>query len=419
MRSLVGLMLLSLLVAACGAGPTSATNPSSVTTTSVTTTTVAPIDPGQQLKTAQKQWTDAGISTYRYTFEDECGECLQQGPETVIVWDGFPSSHRAMTVDQMLGAIDSAIERGTPVEVAYDPTMGYPTEVWIDRQARAYDGGTHWLIHHFEPGLPPDATTPGALEEAHNLWKENRPPAYELVTDIICECPFDGTVRAVIEDSEVVDWDVTFTDGTGGQLSPITVDDMFSDLSRILASPDGFTEDGIHYRAFVQYDPHLGFPTWVAMEIEILDADSAYADLPSRLITSVTRLEPVEPAQETETNAELAAARDRWQAAGFDSYNYELTIHDIENASFADFYLVEVRNGAVTSVSQGELPVDEWDIPILPIESLFDLIEGHLLNGATVETLYHDVLGYPVLITVRGPNDFVLVASIAGLDPAG
>ncbi|MGA7282759.1 MAG: DUF6174 domain-containing protein [Acidimicrobiia bacterium] len=416
---MAGLIVLCLAAPACGAGPPPTAG--STTTTIVpeaTTTTSATLDPGEELARARQLWADAELSTYRYLFVDDCGECFQQGPLPMIVWEGIPSRQNAVTVERMFEAIATALDQRAPVEVTYDPDLGYPTDLWIDREARAYDGGTHWLIQQLDLGLPADASAPEALAQARSSWERQRPASYETETQIICDCSFDGTVRTVVEGTEIVDWEVTFTDGVGGDISPITIDDMFGDLADIVASPDGFEEDGARFRAFAQYDQELGYPSWVALDIEILDPNSSSADLPSRLVTSVTRLEPVGTAQDPEPTAVLEAARGKWRAAGLTNYSYELTIHDIQTATFTDPYLVVVGDGEVTSVSQGGNPVLEWDPAMLPVDGLFDMIGAHLAANDIVETLYEDGWGYPVLITIRGSDsDFVLVISLSNLEP--
>ncbi|MFZ0626750.1 MAG: DUF6174 domain-containing protein, partial [Acidimicrobiia bacterium] len=122
--------------------------------------------------------------------------------------------------------------------------------------------------------------------------------------------------------------------------------------------------------------------------------------------------------QAPEPTAELEAARGKWRATALTNYSYELTIHDIQTATFTDPYRVVVGDGEVTSVSQGGNPVIEWDPAMLPIEGMFDLIGAHLAAGDIVETLYEDGWGYPVLITIRGSDsDFVLVISLSSLEP--
>ena len=135
--------------------------------------------PADEYTQARALWRDAGLTTYRYTFEDDCGECAPPGPIAVTVWEGLVSRLDVATIEQIFDAIDSAINEDIPIEVSYDPQFGYPTDVWIDREARAYDGGTHWLVHGFEPGLPRDSASHDALLQAGGVWDLNRPDAYE------------------------------------------------------------------------------------------------------------------------------------------------------------------------------------------------------------------------------------------------
>jgi hypothetical protein len=151
MHSLSRLTLVALLVAACGA-PIGATATSSTTPPSAPTTTIA--DPAATLAAARGRWEASGLDTYHFVFEDDCGECMPTEPRLVVVRDGDAENPLDPTVDSLLETIALALGEGTSVEAIYHSELGYPTEIWIDREARAYDGGTHWLIRDLEAGLP-------------------------------------------------------------------------------------------------------------------------------------------------------------------------------------------------------------------------------------------------------------------------
>lgn len=103
----------------------------------------------EELEAARQRWSAAGLVHYRFTFEDDCGECLPSSrlPREVVVRDGETSAPGQPTVDSLFEAVENALANGSSVEVVYHPVLGYPEDIWIDREARVRDGGTHWLIH--------------------------------------------------------------------------------------------------------------------------------------------------------------------------------------------------------------------------------------------------------------------------------
>jgi hypothetical protein len=86
---------------------------------------------------------------------------------------------------------------------------------------------------------------------------------------------------------------------------------------------------------------------------------------------------------------ELAAARQRWETAGSDSYSYELSMG-------ASVYEIVVRDG-VASLVEG-IPAE---VPTIP--ELFDQIEGSL-EVAPPSVTYDPALGYPTEVHARAPN---------------
>lgn len=115
--------------------------------------TAGPQTPSDDLGSARETWAATGLHSYRFIFENDCGECLPSmgEPREVVVRAGATASPDDPTVETLFAAIEEAIAAGSSVEVSYHPVLGHPTEMWIDREARAYDGGTHWLIRDLRP----------------------------------------------------------------------------------------------------------------------------------------------------------------------------------------------------------------------------------------------------------------------------
>lgn len=141
-RSLLAILI---LLAACATPGASV----GTSTSQLQTTMTTPIAE-EEYVSALAKWDAAGLDTYRFIFEDDCGECMPAEPRVVVIREGTPADGSDPTVDSLFETIATAIETGSSVEVSYHSILGYPTEIWIDREARAYDGGTHWLIRDLE-----------------------------------------------------------------------------------------------------------------------------------------------------------------------------------------------------------------------------------------------------------------------------
>jgi hypothetical protein len=101
------------------------------------------------------RWRAAGLLSYEYGYRKFC-ECHPESPpETVVtVRDGAVTGvrHRPVnyteevpaeeanlefywTVDGLFDLLESAAKRGAQVRASYDPTLGYPTELYVDYDA--------------------------------------------------------------------------------------------------------------------------------------------------------------------------------------------------------------------------------------------------------------------------------------------
>ena len=401
----------ALIVIACGipASEVATTTPAPPETVSASTAL-------DEYTAARQRWSAAGLFSYRFKFENDCGECdpSQRVARQVVVWDNEATTLQQATVESLFSQVEAAIRDGRDVVVAYHPEFGHPTDISIDMEAREYDGGTHLLIRDLTPGLPGDEVSLAALEDARRLWENQRPPAYEFRNAIGCDCPLAGTILTQVSDGLIVDWEVEFDDGAGASISPITIDDMFEDLTRMFSSADGVVEDGIRFTGSAAYDPEFGYPVWVGLDIEVLDPDSELAFLPPRLVFSVEAFRRIEPVDSSPSPPDVQAARPRWVEADHASYEYQLTAHDIKNATFSETYTITVEDGAVIAVEYRGQPAGDVEVvPTLTIEGLFYLVEEQIAGGADVEGLYHESLGYPVFLVIREPNSSEISLAIS------
>ncbi|RPI58376.1 MAG: hypothetical protein EHM50_10695 [Lysobacterales bacterium] len=109
-----------------------------------------------ELDGARARWQRAALASYEYGYHKYC-ECHRESPpETIVTVRGgsvtgvrhrpagstteVPAADKNLeyywTVEGLFGLIASALERGVQVRAAYDETLGFPREVYID-----YDAG--------------------------------------------------------------------------------------------------------------------------------------------------------------------------------------------------------------------------------------------------------------------------------------
>ncbi len=134
-----------------------------------------------ELAAARSRWEANASSDYHYVFEDDCGECEAFSGQ-VVVWDGevLDPSRRSLAVEEIFDILERAAAAGQSVEAVFDQETGYPTDVWIDRESRAFDGGTHWIIEDLVEGLPGEAASLAGLEAAWARWKSGAPTSLRV-----------------------------------------------------------------------------------------------------------------------------------------------------------------------------------------------------------------------------------------------
>lgn len=139
-------LVIALLVSACGGPETGSAVPGPS----------APSGALEELETARQRWAAASLDSYHYVFHNDCGECdpSERRPREVVVRDAEPSGPGQHTVEALFDRVEQAMVDGRSVEVSYHPDLGYPTNLAIDMEDRAFDGGTHWMASDLAPGLP-------------------------------------------------------------------------------------------------------------------------------------------------------------------------------------------------------------------------------------------------------------------------
>lgn len=411
-------VILGIFVASCGPVVTEGSSTTSLSIDSSTTTSTpvpAMDDAATQLAEARGRWVASSPETYHFVLQDDCGECDPEWaqPRRIVVWDGtvLDPTRNDTDIEDLFSLLEAAVRDGRTVEAEYDPEMGHPTEIWIDREARSYDGGTHLIIHELAIGLPGDNVSLADLEQAEARWTEARPDAYEYHTEVVCQCPSDSTMWTLVEGERILDFTVEWEREPGAlDPAPSTIEQLFADLHDLI-EPGELVEAGARITGGAIYHPELGYPTWIGLDIEILDPDSELAELGPRLVFIVRDLEP----HQVEAS-DFERARQQWFDHGPTDYRYELTIHDIVDASFGPPHLVEVAQGTVVSVTVDGEAVEPDSVPAYAIDSLFRQIEQWQADGWDIDVLYDQRLGHPVLVTAMRGDDSI-VFSIEGFRP--
>lgn len=121
-----------------------------------------------EVSTDQEKWQDANISHYRYELGISCF-CIfaQDMPLVIEVKDGKAVSmeyksgkeidpafleqfQRYDTIDKIFAELEKAQTEAERVEVTYDETYGYPTQITIDQAVQAADDELYLTISNFE-----------------------------------------------------------------------------------------------------------------------------------------------------------------------------------------------------------------------------------------------------------------------------
>ena len=418
MRRLSVLLATAMLVTACGSQPgdvittgsTIAAPDRTVDTTEPSETT-RPDEPQRvvvEFEAARARWQAAALDTYTYRFLDDCGECDQLPEQSVVVWDGAVQDplRRVSSVEEAFALIEQALSQGTDVDVTFDPELGYPTDLWIDREARAYDGGIHLAFSALEPGLP---GAPASLEDHRKAWirwQQAGLASYEYSSAVICDCEYQVSMHTTVVDGRITGFESRTPEPTDITFSPLTIAQLFDDVEAFLSGED-FPDEGISVTGSALYDEKYGYPTWIGLDIEVTDPElAAEAGLPSRLVMTVSDLQPLT----LDPGSDIEEARSKWVAAGFDDYTFDIVFHDIDAGDYSEAFTVRVEAGAIVSVSEGGYEYPPADVEVPTIEELFDTLEKWRLTGRTFDAIYDAELGYPAVVITDQSEDSVSIS---------
>ena len=124
-----------------------------------------PFSPTEELDDARDKWESQGIASYALTVREICFCPLERGgPFRVTVVNGGVASveylgegtgvepHEGipLTVDDLFATARAAMREADDVEVQYDPTYGFPSDIRVDRIAYAIDDEVQYEARDFQ-----------------------------------------------------------------------------------------------------------------------------------------------------------------------------------------------------------------------------------------------------------------------------
>jgi hypothetical protein len=123
-----------------------------------------PMGADDDLEDARRKWGRQGIDSYSFVVREICF-CPLEGPFRVTVIrdrvasvtdaeTGAPATPRSgvpLTVDALFAVVEDALETADEVEVRYDPALGYPAEIAIDRIRQAVDDEVTYVASGLTP----------------------------------------------------------------------------------------------------------------------------------------------------------------------------------------------------------------------------------------------------------------------------
>jgi hypothetical protein len=170
--------------------------------------------------------------------------------------------------DMAQEAIDMRVANLT---ISYDPELGYPTNVFVDRDFMMADEERGFVASNLESIQPPTlAEVQSQLDANRELWESRGLTSYEIEYRRICFCPENITspVVVVVSDGVIDSWNYAET----GELVGEAVRDFFPDVSGMF----DIVQDAIDQQASqvtVTYDSRLGYPVHLRIDYNTMMAD--------------------------------------------------------------------------------------------------------------------------------------------------
>ena len=125
-----------------------------------------PFSPSEELDDARDKWESQGIHSYTVTVREICFCPIERGgPFRVTVVDDRvagveylgegtgiePHDDIPLTVEDLFATVNEALREADDVEVTYDPTYGFPSDIKVDRIENAIDDEVYYEARDFQP----------------------------------------------------------------------------------------------------------------------------------------------------------------------------------------------------------------------------------------------------------------------------
>ncbi len=413
MRRIALLLIAALWLAAC------ATTELDVSPSSTTVSTTPPSESAAAaLASARSRWAASAPADYTLSYADSCDGCAEQ---TLAVRSGevVSLSSPQMTVEELFATIEESLRRGSVVEVEYHPELGHPTRLVVDLDG---DGEIDLDLRLGDPRAMPVVESLDELREFRRIWEAQNLDHYRYLMRADCTCPEGGTFDVIVRDGrvdEVLPLDELAEDSP---LSPTTMDRTFDDLEEWFTGTEDLIDEGI-LDVEVRMDPELGYPRWVRIDADSLDADGF--DGAFTIIVTLDVIGPVEPVVDEPSIDDLEVwqeAADRWRAMHPTDYSFTITHHCECPAERTGPFQVTVLDGRFAEAVRmvDGVSVDAAEMPAATVDAAFELIRVWIDLGTDVDVTYDEVLGYPTLVLIDPEAvavDGGLAFSIIGVEP--
>jgi hypothetical protein len=125
-----------------------------------------PFSPSEELGDARDKWESQGIASYEMTVREICFCPIELGGpfRVTVVNDRVanveylgagtgiePHDDIPLTVEDLFATVDAALREADDVEVTYDPTYGFPSDIEVDRIENAIDDEVYYEVRDFQP----------------------------------------------------------------------------------------------------------------------------------------------------------------------------------------------------------------------------------------------------------------------------
>ena len=247
-----------------------------------------------ELTSNQAKWAENGADDYSYRMQRSCfcpfvvatpgivkvrgGEIVEVSPVGAF---GALDPVLYLTVGGLFEVIQDAIDQNADeIIVSWDPQLGYPTDIYVDRLLSAVDDEVGYSARDLVLGTG-YAEHQAVLDDALDRWNAAGVAHYRFWMQLSCFCPPETTAPGLVEvlEGEIVS---VVDPNTGGSLAPenyLTVPGLFDVAQGAI--------DFEVWQLSAAYDPVLGYPTEISTDAaefladdEMVYAASDLVDLP-------------------------------------------------------------------------------------------------------------------------------------------